>query len=84
MPPYTVYINEAALATAPASASQRIMVMRYITSLADNPSAAGDFSETDHAGRTVEVKLVGRFAVTFWADHAVREIEVTHIKPADQ
>lgn len=84
MQPYAVYINEAALAFALRSGSQHTMVMRFVASLAENPFAAGDFSEKDDAGRTVQVKVVGRFAVTFWADHAVSEVKVTHIKPADK
>ena len=84
MRPYAVYINEDALASAPRSGSQHRMVMHFVASLAENPFAAGDFLEKDDAGRTVQVKVVGRFAVTFWADHAVSEVKVTHIKPADK
>jgi hypothetical protein len=58
--------------------------MAFIRGLADDPNAQGDFSERDEAGRTVQVKLVDRYAVTFWADHPVCEVKVTHIKPADQ
>jgi hypothetical protein len=82
--PYAVYINQAALDSAPRSGSQRVMLMRFIGSLADNPFAVGDFSERDDAGRTVQIKVIGRYAVTFWADHAVSEIKVTHVKPADK
>jgi len=84
MRPYAVYINEAALASAPRSGAQHQMVMRFVTSLGKNPFATGDFSEPDDAGRTIQVKVVGRFAITFWADHAVSEVKVTHIKPADK
>lgn len=59
------YINEAALAFAPRSGSQHQMVMRFVASLAENPFVSGDFSERDDAGRTVQVKVVGRFAITF-------------------
>lgn len=58
--------------------------MRFISSLAENPFVTGDFSEKDEAGRTVQVKVLGRFAITFWADHAASEVKVTHIKPADK
>ena len=84
MRPYAIYINEAALASAPKSGGQRQKVMDFIRSLADNPNAIGDFSEKDGAGRTMQVKVIGRYALTFWADHAVSEIKVTHIKLADQ
>jgi hypothetical protein len=59
-------------------------MMKFIRSLADNPNTAGDFTETDNSGRMVQVKVIGRYAVTFWADHAVSEIKVTHIKSADK
>jgi hypothetical protein len=84
MRPYAIYINEAALASAPRSGSQREKLMRFIRSLAENVSREGDFSEEDHTGRTVQVKIVGRYAVTFWVDHAVSEVKVTHIKLADE
>jgi hypothetical protein len=83
MRPYAIYLNEAALASAPRAGQPREKLMRFIRSLADNPHALGDFSEKDDHGRTVQVKIIGRHAVTFWADHAVSEIKVTHIKPAD-
>ncbi len=83
MQPYAIYINQKALASAPKSGNQRSLVMGFICSLAENPFLTGDFSETDHAGRNVQVKVVGRYAVTFWTDHAVSEVKVTHIKPAD-
>jgi hypothetical protein len=79
-----VYINEGALGFAPRSGQQRKMVMDFIRSLAVNPNTAGDFSETDETGRTTRVKIVGRYAVTFWTDHAVSEIKVTHIRLADE
>lgn len=84
MRPYAIYINEAALASALHSGIQREKIMGFIRSLAQNHSTLGDFSEQDEAGRTVQVKIIGRYAVTYWVDHAVSEIKVTHIKPADQ
>ena len=81
---YAIYINEGVLAFAPKSGLQRQRVMEFIRSLADNPNTLGDFSEKDDAGRVVQVKLVGRYALTYWADHAVSEIKVTHIKLSDR
>jgi hypothetical protein len=79
-----VFINEAALATAPRSGIQREMVMKFIRSLAEYPNICGDFTERDGTDRTIQVKVVGRYANTFWADHAVLEVKVTHIQPADR
>ena len=81
---YAVFINEQALAAAPRSGTQRESVMKFIRSLGNNPNTAGDFTEKDNVGRIVQVKIIGRYAVTFWADHAVSEIKVTHIKSADK
>lgn len=81
---YAVFINEQALAVAPRLGTQRESVMQFIRLLADNPNTAGDFTEKDNGGRIIQVKVVGRYAVTFWADHAVSEIKVTHIKSADK
>ena len=84
MRPYAIYISEAALASAPSSGLQREKLMRFIRSLAENVRREGDFSEKDQTGRTVQVKIIGRYAVTFWVDHAVSEVKVTHIKLADE
>jgi hypothetical protein len=80
---YTVFINEQTLAGLLQSGMNRERVMKFIRSLANNPNTPGDFSEQDNSGRAVQVKVIARYAVTFWADHAVSEIKVTHIKPAD-
>ena len=64
---YAVFINEQALAAAPRSGTQRETVMRFVRSLADNPNTAGDFPEKDNTGRIIQVKVIGRYAVTFWA-----------------
>ena len=84
MRPYSIYINEAALSSAPRSGPQRERLMRFIRSLAENQNTPGDFSEKDGMNRTVQVKIIGSYAVTYWADHAVSEVKVTHIKSADQ
>ena len=84
MRPYQVYINQEALISAPRSGASRRAVMEFIESLASDPYATGAFAERDEVGRTVYVKVAGRFAITFWADHAVSEVKITHIKPADK
>jgi hypothetical protein len=83
MRPYAVFIHEHAIANAPRSGAQREAVMKFIRSLAENPNAAGDFTEKDSSGRTVQVKVIGRHAITFWADHAVSEVKVTYLELAD-
>ncbi len=46
--------------------------------LAKHPFIAGDFKETSPSGRTHEVKLFSDLIVTYWVDHAVREIRVVN------
>ena len=84
MRPYQVYINQEALVSAPRLGPPRKAVMDFIHSLAADPHCSGDFAERDEVGRTVYVKIVGRYAITFWADHPVSEVKVTHVKPADK
>ena len=40
--------------------------------------------EKDNTGRIVQIKVINRYAITFWADHVVSEIKITHIKSADK
>ena len=81
---YVAFVSELALDAAPKSGNQRTLVMKFIRYLADNPNTAGDFTERDQTNRVLQVKVIGRFAITYWADHAVCEIKVTHIKSADK
>lgn len=46
--------------------------------LSKHPFTDGDFQETSPSGRTHEVKLFGNLIVTYWADHAAREIRVVN------
>jgi len=52
--------------------------------LADNPTKPGDYEERDDAGRPIQIKIVGDYALTYWADHAVREVKVIQIEKADR
>ena len=44
----------------------------------------GDYSEHNHSGRMIEIKIIGQYAVTNWADHAVKEMKVVDIRRADR
>jgi hypothetical protein len=35
-------------------------------------------------GNPVQIKIIGDYALTFWADHAVKEVKVTRIERADR
>jgi hypothetical protein len=63
---------------------QRQQISLFIDSLAVDPNRPGDFSERDDSGRQIEIKVLGQFAINYWADHAVREVKILDICKADQ
>ena len=80
---YAVFIHDSLVPLAPKSAIERRRLMELIRLLGDHPFTRGDFREADPDGRNREVKIVGRYSVSWWADHAVKEIKVTNIQLAD-
>ncbi len=62
---------------------QKTRISRFIDALTVNPFLAGDFSENDDAQRQIEIKVIGRYAITYWADHAVSEVKIIDIRMAD-
>jgi hypothetical protein len=76
-------IHESVLSSAPKVGGERRQMMDFIRWLGEHPSAQGDYADTDATGRRREVMIVGRHAITFWADHAAKEIKVTNIQIAD-
>ena len=62
---------------------QKRQISTFIDRLASNPNATGDYAETDDTGRIIEIKVVCQFAITFWTDHAAKEIKIIDIRRAD-
>jgi hypothetical protein len=56
---------------------------RFIESLAVDPLKSGDYTELDETGRSIQIKVIGRFAVAYWSDQAVREIRIVEVVAAD-
>ena len=84
MKPYAVYLRiEAAELLKSIAAQHRREMENFIDSLAGNPFRTGDYAETDSVGRPIQIKILGNFAVAFWANHAVKEIKVVAIVRAD-
>jgi hypothetical protein len=78
-----VFITREVLALAKPGARERQRILAFLEALATDPFAEGDFIEKDGDGREVQVKILGQYALTFWADHPVREVKVTKIVRAD-
>ena len=47
--------------------------------LAEAPHSAGDYQVRDKTGRDHEVKIFGRWQVTFWCDAPVKELRIVRL-----
>lgn len=83
--PYELYVrHEIYHVVQGASRSTRDRIVAFIESLPADPFQSGDYSEPDATGRPCQVKIIGKYAVYFWADHAVKEVKVVDLVDADQ
>lgn len=85
MNPYRVFVRmEASEALRSIRGIQRASLAAFIESLSTEPDTKGDYSERDETGRDLEIKVVGSFAITFWPDHAEKEVKVVDVRRADR
>lgn len=61
------------------SRSKQKRVIDVIVRLADYPTQEGDYSTRDEQDREIQHLKLGDWVVSFWADHAVRELRVLEI-----
>ena len=78
---YAVYLHADLLDTVPTRGEQRRSVLNFIRLLAENPFTEGDYIDRDASLRVRQIKLVGRFAVAYWADHAIKTVMVVAVRP---
>ena len=79
MKPYKVFLRlEAMESLKGIRDAQRSRIARFIGSLTSDPSQSGDYAEQDDTQRQIEIKVIGQYAVTYWADHAVRSQSHRH------
>ncbi len=69
------------LAATQGAARRRLLAV--LAQVAVDPFRSGDLQQRDPAGRVHEVALLGEWLVTYWPDHAVREIRVVAPERAD-
>jgi hypothetical protein len=75
---YRLVIEGAVLADLLASApKERRLLADSFARLVATPFAEPDFKEVV-AGREVLVRFFGQFAVTYWLDHAVKEVRIVN------
>ena len=85
MSPYKIFLRlEAAEAIRVVRGVQQTQISAFIDSLGNDSSQVGDYTERDESDRQIEIKVIGQYAITFWADHAVKEIKVADIRKADR
>ena len=73
MPPYRVLIAKEVIASlGNCSRREKMLITRLF----------GDYVERDEIGRPIQVLVVGRFALWFWSDHAVKEVKVLDLTSA--
>lgn len=81
--PYKVLVTIEVLQMERPNGAERHRILSFLESLADDSERAGDYVEQDDAGRLVQIKIIGDYALTYWTDHAVKEVKVTKIEKAD-
>jgi hypothetical protein len=62
----------------------RNRLLRLFHELGRDPYRRGDFSERDLSGRDIQVLILQRYAILYWADHAVKELKVIDVRYADK
>jgi hypothetical protein len=59
--------------------AEQMRLARILRSLANTPNRPGDYLTTGDDGRIMQNLLVEDWVVTFWADHAVKELRVAEV-----
>ncbi len=81
---YELVLSEAAamtLATASRPAQRKLAVI--LDEVKAGPFRPGDLQEHDTQGRVNEVLVVGDWLVTYWPDHAGRELRVVRLEQVE-
>ena len=81
---YSVYLHLELLEVVPTRGEQRRLIMTFVRSLADNPHTPGDFTDRDESLRTRQIKIIGRYAVTYWVDDPVKAVMIVSVEVADR
>jgi len=80
---YSVYLHLDLLEVVPVRGAQRRAIMRFVRSLAEN-RLLGDFTDQDESLRTRQIKIVGRYAITYWVDDPAKAVMIVAVRAADQ
>jgi hypothetical protein len=81
---YSVFVHLELMGALPKRGLARQRVVDFIRSLADDPFKSGDFTDQDSSLRTRQIKIVGQFAITYWADHPAKKVMIVDFRSADK
>lgn len=80
---YRVYLHLDLLETLPRGSAQKRKILNFLRWLEQNPFARGDYTDRDTSLRVREIKVIGDYAVTYWADHPAKAVMIVDIQKAD-
>lgn len=61
-------------------ASFRRRTIDQIARIAENPFTLGNFEVIDSHGRKNQIVVTANVTITYWADHAVKEVRILHVR----
>jgi hypothetical protein len=65
------------------TAKQREKVLRDLDHVARFPARIGDYREIGASGRFYQVMLCGDIFLTWWVDHAAKEVRIVRLELVD-
>lgn len=81
MDTYALVLDEVAVkAIVMAARAEQRRLATILDQVKTAPFRAGDYQQRDKTGRMNEVVLFDDWLVTFWSDHAVREIRIVNLE----
>jgi mRNA-degrading endonuclease RelE of RelBE toxin-antitoxin system len=83
MASYAVYLHFELLEAIPKRGAQQQKILRFIRTLSEDPFAEGDYTDKDKTLRTRQIKIIGDYAITYWADHPSKAVIIVDIALAD-
>lgn len=81
MKPYAVYVHSDVMhLLIQMSASRRRKLADFFAQLVADPFTRGAFTERDLHDREAQVVIFGAYVITFFADHAAREVQIMSLE----
>lgn len=62
----------------------RERIILFLRELKLEPETLEGYSEPDDTDRSIQIKILGRYAIHYWYDSPVREIKIIGLSSADR